>query len=101
MIAAYILKCADGSYYSGSARDLELRCEQHASGLGSEYTAKRLPVELVWTMECETVAAAYSVEKRIHGWSRAKREALIAGRFDLLPELSKKDFGRRAAPRVE
>jgi putative endonuclease len=46
-------------------------------------------------MECETVAAAYAVEKRIQGWSRAKREALIAGRVDLLPALSRKDFTKR------
>jgi putative endonuclease len=95
MIAAYILKCGDGTYYAGSARDLETRCAQHAAGKGSAYTSKRLPVELVWIMECETVAAAYAVEKRIQGWSRAKREALIAGRADLLPALSKKDFTQR------
>ena len=88
MPATYILKCADGSFYVGSTRDLAVRLQQHASGMGSDYTAKRLPVELVWSAEFERIDDAYFLEKRIQGWSRAKRLALIEGRFDALPELS-------------
>jgi putative endonuclease len=63
--------------------------------MGSEYTAKRLPVELVWAAEFDRIDDAYALEKRIQGWSRAKREALIAGRFDALSALSKKsNFAR-------
>jgi putative endonuclease len=95
MPACYLLRCADGSYYCGSARDLPTRLAQHASGMGSEYTAKRLPVELVWAAEFDRIDDAYFLEKRIQGWGRAKREALIAGEFDALPALSKKvDFSR-------
>jgi putative endonuclease len=95
MPACYLLRCADGSYYAGSTRDLPRRLEQHASGMGSEYTAKRLPVELVWAAEFDRIDDAYALEKRIQGWSRAKREALIAGRFDALSALSKKsNFAR-------
>ncbi len=84
----YMLKCADASYYVGSTRDLTRRLEQHASGLGARYTSTRLPVELVWSAEFDDVGEAYAWEKRVQGWSRAKREALIAGAFERLPGLS-------------
>ena len=90
MASCYILRCADGSFYVGSTRDLAVRMQQHASGMGSEYTAKRMPVELVWAAEFDHVDEAYFLEKRIQGWSRRKREALIRGDFDALPELSRK-----------
>lgn len=94
MPATYILKCADGSFYVGSTRDLDTRLQQHASGMGSEYTAKRLPIELVWSAEFDRVDDAYFMEKRIQGWSRAKRLALIEGRFDSLPGLSSRARSR-------
>ena len=92
MIAMYILHCSDGSYYVGSARDLDARMQQHATGEGSEYTSRRMPVELVFVHECENVGQAYALEKKVQGWSRAKREALIRGEQHLLPGLSKKHF---------
>ena len=88
----YILECADGSYYVGSTRLLEDRLNQHQLGLGSSYTSKRLPVKLVWVEEHENVGAAFSREKQVQNWSRAKRDALIEGRFRDLPELAKKVF---------
>ena len=97
MIAMYILRCCDGSYYVGSTRDLDARMFQHATGLGSVYTSHRLPVELVYFIECEHVADAFALEKRIQGWSRAKREALIAGRFELLPGLSGSRYRRQGS----
>jgi predicted GIY-YIG superfamily endonuclease len=75
----YMLRCSDGSYYVGSTRNLDHRLTQHSSGKGSAYTSKRMPVELVWAEEYESVADAYAMEKKIQGWSRAKREALIRG----------------------
>ena len=90
MPACYILRCADDSYYVGSTRDLATRLEQHGAGMGSAYTSKRLPVELVWSAEFDRVDEAYFLEKRIQGWSRRKREALVRGEFELLPELSSK-----------
>ena len=92
MAWTYLLRCGDGSYYAGSTRDLEQRVWQHSTGLGAKYTSKRLPVELVFAAEFDNVADAYAFEKRIQGWSRAKREALIASEFNKLPELSKKRF---------
>src|SRR5690606_12332314 len=94
MIAMYILRCSDGSYYVGSTRNLDARMQQHALGRGSSYTSRRMPVELVYAQEFETVAEAYAAEKHVQGWSRAKREALIRGERHLLPELSRKDFTR-------
>lgn len=89
----YILRCRDGSYYVGSTRSsLEHRLWQHSTGAGAKYTSTRLPLELVFAEEFERVMDAYTREKQIQGWSRKKREALIAARYVDLPELSKKHF---------
>jgi putative endonuclease len=88
----YILECADGSYYVGSTKNLDLRLSQHQSGKGSRYTSGRLPVELVYGEEYERIIDAYSREKQVQNWSRAKREALINGNYQMLPPLAKKKF---------
>ncbi|MGB3698666.1 MAG: GIY-YIG nuclease family protein [Gordonia sp. (in: high G+C Gram-positive bacteria)] len=88
----YILRCADGSYYVGSTRDVDHRFEQHQSGRGARYTRDRRPVELVLSEEFESIEEAYGMEKRVQKWSRAKREALIAGDFGALHLASKKGF---------
>ena len=90
----YILRCADGSYYVGSTRDIIARFEKHQAGEGAEYTRRRLPVELVFVQPCESIVQAYWFEKKVQNWSRAKREALINGELHLLPGLAKKDFKR-------
>lgn len=89
----YILQCADGSYYTGSTRDLEQRLWQHQNKLGAKYTAARLPVKLVFCEEYDRVDDAFFREKEIQGWSRKKKQALIAGNYDQLVELSKKKNG--------
>ena len=91
----YILECSDRSYYVGSTRDLERRLDQHNEGEGSKYTARRRPVKLVYAAEFDSVAEAYRQEKQVQNWSRAKREALIHGKYDELPELARKDFSKR------
>jgi putative endonuclease len=93
----YILECADGSYYVGSTRDLEQRILQHQSGTGAQYTSKRLPVRLVYSERFERVSEAYAREKQVQNWSRAKREALIEDKKELLPVLAKKDFSKKKA----
>jgi putative endonuclease len=95
----YILKCADNNYYTGSCVDLDLRMSRHDSGLGAKYAGKRRPLELVFAAEFERIADAYALKKQVQGWSRAKKEALIAGNFDRLPKLSKKDFSKYVGPR--
>ena len=101
----YILKCADGSYYVGSTKHLDLRIAQHQSGLGSRYTSGRLPVELVYGEEYDRVSHAYAREKQVQNWSRAKREALIQGNLEALPPLAKKKFEKnrniKSPPLVE
>lgn len=92
----YILRCADGSYYVGSTRDLERRVWDHGMGFGATYTRSRRPVTLVFAEEFEHVHEAFAREKQVQGWSRRKREALIAQCADRLPELSRKDFRRPA-----
>ena len=89
MAHVYILECSDGSYYVGSARNLEGRLWEHNQGLGGKYTSKRLPVRLVYAYEYERVVDAWGAERRIHGWSRAKREALIRGDYEALPNLAR------------
>ncbi|MDT0606090.1 GIY-YIG nuclease family protein [Croceitalea rosinachiae] len=84
----YILECADGSYYTGSTKDLELRLTQHQNGEGANHTKKRLPVELVYVELFQRIDEAFYREKQIQGWSRKKKEALIAGNQNKLPELS-------------
>ena len=86
----YILRCSDDSYYVGSARLLERRIAEHASGNGARYTSQRLPVELVFAEEFDNVGDAFAREKQIQGWSRRKRLSLIEGRYNDLPRLSKK-----------
>ncbi len=85
----YILECADGSYYTGSTTDLERRLWEHQNGLGANYTAKRLPVRLVYCDECDRIDDVFFREKHIQGWNRQKKQALIAGETNHLPRLAK------------
>ena len=85
----YILKCADGSYYTGSTNNLPQRLAQHQAGEGCAYTSRRLPVELVYSQDFPSEHQASLRERQVKGWSRAKKEALIQGDFERLVELSK------------
>jgi len=84
----YILECSDGSYYTGSTNDIERRLAQHQQGEGAQYTKNRRPVKLAYSEEFKRVDEAFHREKQVQGWSRAKKKALIEGRFDDLPALS-------------
>jgi putative endonuclease len=74
----YMLRCADGSLYTGWSNDVERRLERHRTGRGSRYTASRLPVELVLKLEMESRSAAMREEARIKRLERAGKLALIA-----------------------
>ena len=89
----YILLCADKTYYTGITSNLNKRLEEHQSAkhFGS-YTSTRLPVELVYFAQFTNVEQAISTEKQIKKWSKAKKQALINGAFDKLPNLAKKTF---------
>ena len=89
----YILKCSDESYYTGVTSNLDNRLTEHQSGKHqNSYTYKRRPVELVFYAEFTNINLAIQSEKQIKKWSRAKKEALINGEFEKLPNLAKKKF---------
>jgi tRNA/rRNA methyltransferase len=85
----YILRCADGSYYTGHSDDLEQRFAQHQSGAFSNcYTFGKRPVELAWSEYFQTREDAFAAERQIKGWSRKKKEALIKGDWPQLQALA-------------
>ena len=75
----YILRCSDGSYYTGHTDDLEKRMVEHEHGAIPGHTSVRRPVQLVWSDEMETRDDAIQREMQIKRWSRAKKDALIRG----------------------
>lgn len=85
----YIVECKDGSFYTGVTSELEKRINEHNSDFYKGYTSSRLPVKLVYSTRFTNINDAINAEKQIKGWSRAKKEALIIGDFDLLKKLSK------------
>ncbi len=85
----YILRCEDGSYYTGSTNNLELRLCQHQAGIGSNYTRERLPVELIYFEEFQRIDRAFYREKQVQNWSRKKKEALISSNIDVLKEAAR------------
>ncbi len=84
----YILRCCDDSYYTGSTWNLDKRLWEHQNGLGANHTKKRLPVELVYCEESDRIDAAFAREKQVQGWSRAKKEALMASDMNQLHVLA-------------
>jgi predicted GIY-YIG superfamily endonuclease len=86
-IYLYILESSDGSYYTGTTKDLEKRLYEHNNGIGSYYTMRRRPVKLVFCEGFEKYYDAFSAERQIKNWSR-KKEALINRDFDELVRLS-------------
>ena len=86
---AYMLRCADGSYYTGHTDNLEFRVAQHRHGEGSDWTRRRLPVSLVWSESFPTRDEAFAAERRIKPWSRAKKEALIEGNWSNVKHFSR------------
>ena len=86
----YLLRCHDGSYYTGHTDHLEQRIEQHASGaFAGCYTFQRRPVELVFAQELATREEALSAERRVKGWSRRKKEAMMRGDWDEVSRLGR------------
>jgi predicted GIY-YIG superfamily endonuclease len=85
----YIVRCRDASYYVGQTDNLEERIADHNGGQFSAYTRKRRPVHLVFSDEFQTREEAIARERQLQGWSRAKKEALIAGNWERLKLLSR------------
>jgi len=94
----YILLCSDNSYYTGITNNLQARLNQHQSASKTfAYTSNRLPVKLVWHIQCTNPTEAITIEKQIKGWSRKKKKALIEEKWQDLVTFSKNytQFGHR------
>ncbi len=79
MLSVYIVRCADGSLYTGYAVDVDRRVLAHNEGRGAKYTSGRRPVTLVYSESFESLSDALKREIQVKGWPRVKKEALIAG----------------------
>jgi putative endonuclease len=86
----YILRCADSSYYTGTTRaELEQRIAEHQAGCFPGFTQTRRPVKLVYSEYFDQIVDAIPAERKIKGWTRAKKEAFMEGNFQRLSDLSK------------
>lgn len=89
----YILRCADGSCYTGHTDDLAKRISAHQSGLIESYTSTRLPVVLAWSDDFPSRYEALRAERQIKGWTRAKKQALIDGDWERVKLLARNRQG--------
>jgi putative endonuclease len=91
-----MLCCSDDSFYIGLTTDLSKRISEHESGvLPKAYTHSRRPVQLVWFGEFPTHEEAFTFERQIKGWSRAKKKALIDEDWDKIDQIVKDERKRR------
>ncbi|MBI2873317.1 MAG: GIY-YIG nuclease family protein [Chloroflexi bacterium] len=99
----YILQCSDGSHYTGHTDDLQKRLAAHQKGEISGYTSKHRPVQVVFTEEFTSQDEAFRSERKIKGWTRRKKEALIRRDWNCLVELSEgsrspRSYGSTGSP---
>ena len=97
MFWMYMLECVDGSYYVGHTEDLEFRLAQHQAGTFGGYTRKRRPLRLVHSEVFGSRIEALEAERKVKGWSRAKKQALIAGDWACIKRLGR---GRHRHQRI-
>ena len=89
MFSLYILQCSDGTLYTGHTDNLDERMRQHDVGKADSYTASRRPLQLLHAEEFETRYEALAMERKLKGWTKAKKLAYIAGDWDKLRLLAK------------
>ncbi|HYH71047.1 MAG TPA: GIY-YIG nuclease family protein [Methyloceanibacter sp.] len=96
----YMLRCADGSFYIGSATgdDLSRRIAEHNTGAYRGYTVSRRPITLVWSEHFDRITDAIAAERKLKGWSHEKKEALIQLNWERISALSKRRPKSRNAP---
>jgi predicted GIY-YIG superfamily endonuclease len=85
----YIVRCADDSLYVGLTTDLDNRLRVHDEGRCGAYTKDRRPVTLVYFERHDSFEAAFARESQLKGWTRQKKEALIAGNLKALKRFSR------------
>jgi putative endonuclease len=97
-IYVYMLRCADGSFYIGSAtgEDTSKRVDEHNAGIHQGYTYSRRPVILVWSEYFDRITDGIAAERQLKGWSRAKKEALIRSDWSSVSKFARR---RAGAPR--
>jgi putative endonuclease len=95
-VYVYMLRCADGSYYVGSATgdDLGPRVDQHNAGAHKGYTFTRRPVVLIWSEYFDRTTDGIAAERQLKGWSRAKKEALLRSDWISVSGLARRRAGR-------
>ncbi len=97
----YIIKCSDNSYYTGFTNNIERRLNEHISGRNKDcYTFNKRPLELMWFETFNDVFDAIATEKRIKGWTRIKKEALIKNDWDKIV-LYSKNYSQFGKPNTE
>ena len=84
----YILRCGDGSLYTGITTDLSRRLEQHRAGRASRYTRARLPVEILWSGEVGSWSEALREERRIKAMRKTEKEEFLLKVLDSCPQPS-------------
>lgn len=94
MAFTYMLRCADGSFYVGSTSGpLDKRIAEHESGAYPGYTSRRRPVQLIWSESFEQITDAVAAERKIKGWSRIKKRALIEGDWERVSDAARRRGG--------
>ena len=91
-----MLRCRDGSFYVGHTDNLDKRFKEHQAGEGARFTSSRLPITLAWSEQFASRDAAKAAETRLKGWSRAKKKALVARKFDVISALASRSGAARA-----
>ena len=89
MVWVYILRCSDRTLYVGHTTDIAEREKAHNLGRGGQYTALRRPVILVYSEQQDSIERAVARERQLKRWTRAKKEALVAGDLTTLRHESK------------
>jgi tRNA/rRNA methyltransferase len=87
--SVYILQCSNGNYYVGHTNDLPSRFHRHQKGQGAKHTSQNTPSDILYSEVFRSELEAIKRERQLKRWSRAKKEALIAGDMDSLRTLSK------------
>ena len=87
--ALYIFECSDGTLYVGHTDNLDERMRQHDAGVADSYTSSRRPLKLVNAEEFESRYDALAMERKLKGWTRAKKLAYIAGDWSSIRQKAK------------
>lgn len=91
----YLLKCADGTYYTGVALDLKERVRKHNAGRGAKYTRGRAPVRLVWSYYCGSYARARGLEAKLKSLPREFKARLVRDFLKLARDFARKGHSSR------